>query len=393
MESKTTVLIVGAGPVGLILALRLSLANVNVTVVEAQGDLDDAPKAMAHLPAVFPEFKKAGIFDDLVAEAGQLASTGLTFRRTSDSSVLFEPPHSPARPGVMIIPQGKLTRVVYEHVKKNSNVTVLMGHALRSLDDSSQDTIKATVATSDGPEKDIEASIVVGADGGRSTVRKLTGIQFEGETLPCQLVASDVYYDFAKHGGFKDANFMADTENYGLISQITSDGLWRVSFSVPLGFGLKEIENVAPEKFEAMFPGPRPLQYKLNRLAPYKAQQLCATTFRKGRVLLAGDAAHLTNPYAGWGMATGVFDAGSLADALASHLQRGAPDGVLDAWANARRKIFLEVVDPVSRECFWAMQDPDFDSLPLRHPHIKAMKAGKPLSIATDATSLEGYVL
>lgn len=66
---------------------------------------------------------------------------------------------------------------------------------------------------------------------------------------------------------------------------------------------------------------------------------------------------------------------------------------MLDAWANARRKIFLEVVDPVSRECFWAMQDPDFDSLPLRHPHIKAMKAGKPLSIATDATSLEGYVL
>ncbi|GME22751.1 Monooxygenase FAD-binding protein [Neofusicoccum parvum] len=292
MAIKTTVLIVGAGPVGLILALRLALANVNVTVVEAQDELDDAPKAMAHLPAAFPEFKKAGIFDTLVAEAGELANTGLTFRKTSDKSIIFEPPHNPARPGVLIMPQGRLTKIIFEHLKKFDNATVLMGHALQSLDDSSNDSIKATARTADGSEKVFEASILVGADGGKSTVRKSTGIAFEGETLPCQLVASDVYYDFAKYGGFKHANFMADTENYGMIGQITSDGLWRVSFSVPLGFDQKDIEAVAPKKFEAMLPGPRPLQYKVQRLAPYKAQQLCATTFRKGRVFLAGDAAH-----------------------------------------------------------------------------------------------------
>lgn len=91
-------------------------------------------------------------------------------------------------------------------------------------------------------------------------------------------------------------------------------------------------------------------------------------------------------------MASGVFDAGSLADALVSHLQRGAPDALLEAWAESRRKMFLEVTDPVSRDCFWSMQDPDFDSLPMRHPHIKAMAAGKPTSIATDVTSLPGYV-
>lgn len=292
MASKTTVLVVGAGPVGLILALRLALADIHVTVIEAQHELDDAPKAMAHLPAAFPEFKKAGIFDDLKATAGDLASTGLAFRKTSDFSIIFEPPHVPSRPGVMIVPQGKLTEIALEHLEKFDNATVLMGHALQSVDESSADSVKATVRTADGSEKVIEASILVGTDGGKSTVRRLAGIGFEGDTLPCQLVASDIYYDFAKHGGFKWANFMADKENYGMIGQISVDGLWRVSFSVPLGFDAKDIETVAPKKFEAMLPGPRPLQYKVNRLAPYKAQQLCATTFRKGRILLAGDAAH-----------------------------------------------------------------------------------------------------
>ncbi|KAL0256246.1 hypothetical protein SLS55_008638 [Diplodia seriata] len=390
-RSKTTVLVVGAGPVGLLLALRLARANVAVTVIEAQKELDNAPKAMAHLPAAFPDFQKAGIFDDLVAAAGELANTAMVFRRTSDSSIIFEPPHNPNRPGVLILPQGRLSSIVYEHLQRLENATVLMGHALRSFTDSAEG-VTATVSTPDGSEQKFDALFLVGADGGRSTVRKLTGIEFEGETLPCQLVASDVYYDFAKHGGFKHANFMVDKENYGLISQITTDGLWRVSFSVPLGLDMKDIEAIVPEKYEAMLPGPRPLEYKIDRLAPYKAQQLCATTFRKGRALLVGDAAHLTNPYAGWGMAAGVFDASSLADALISCLEKGAPDSFLQGWAEARREIFLKSVDPISKECFWAVQDPDVDSLPQRHPHLRAMKAGKPPNIATDVTLLPGYV-
>lgn len=294
-SSKTSVVIVGAGPVGLILALRLAQAKVDVTVVEAQNKIDDAPKAIAQLPAILAEFKKAGILGDLVAAAGELANTTFVFRRTSDASIIFEPPHDPNRPGVLLLPQGELCRIACEHLKRLENATVLMGHALLSFDDSANG-VTARVSTPDGSEKTITASFLVGADGGRSTVRKLAGIGFEGETLPCQLVASDVYYDFARHGGFKHANFMVDTENYGLISQITSDGLWRVSFSVPLGSDMKDIEAIAPERYEAMFPGPRPLEYTINRLAPYKAQQLCATTFRTGRVLLAGDAAHCKSP-------------------------------------------------------------------------------------------------
>lgn len=90
-------------------------------------------------------------------------------------------------------------------------------------------------------------------------------------------------------------------------------------------------------------------------------------------------------------MASGVLDASSLADALVSCLQKGASESLLDGWAEARREKFLKAIDPISKGCFWAVQDPDVDSLPQRHPLIKAMKAGKPPSMGTDVTMLPGY--
>lgn len=94
------------------------------------------------------------------------------------------------------------------------------------------------------------------------------------------------------------------------------------------------------------------------------------------------------------GLGTGILDASSLADVLTSHVHRGAPDSLLDAWAQARRDVFKKIVDPISRASFWTLQDPDVDSLPDRQPMLKAMKkaGAKPPSLATDATQLEGYV-
>jgi len=100
-----------------------------------------------------------------------------------------------------------------------------------------------------------------------------------------------VEYPFAEHG-FMDANFMLDPAHYGLIAKITDEGSWRVSYGCPGSLSFEEIERALPEKLEQMLPGPRPLRYRVQRVAPYKAQQRRAEAFTKGRMLLLGDAAH-----------------------------------------------------------------------------------------------------
>lgn len=100
-----------------------------------------------------------------------------------------------------------------------------------------------------------------------------------------------VEYPFAEYR-FMDANFMLDPTHYGLIVKITDEGSWRMSYGCPGSLSFEEVERALPEKLEQMLPGPRPLRYRVQRIAPYKAQQRCTETFRKARVLLVGDAAH-----------------------------------------------------------------------------------------------------
>jgi len=100
-----------------------------------------------------------------------------------------------------------------------------------------------------------------------------------------RLVATDVEYPFADHG-FMDVNFMLDPAHYGLIAKITDEESWRVSYGCPESLSFEEIERALPEKLEQMPPGPRPLRYRVWRIAPYKARQSCARAFRERRVLL-----------------------------------------------------------------------------------------------------------
>jgi 2-polyprenyl-6-methoxyphenol hydroxylase-like FAD-dependent oxidoreductase len=92
-----------------------------------------------------------------------------------------------------------------------------------------------------------------------------------------------------------------------------------------------------------MFPGPKPLKYDIQMFSPYKLHQRCSDKFRVGRVLLAGDAAHVNNPFGGMGLTTGLCDAGGLADCLVGVLKKGCGDDLLDKYADVRREKFLEV--------------------------------------------------
>ena len=413
---STDVIVVGGGPVGLFLALRLAQLNVRVLVLEALHELVNTPKAIAYQPFVLPEFSDAGVLDDLREKSATKYDKGsMLFRTPADEekSIFYQvrPPPGKTLPSLKVS-QYEVCQVLFKHLARYQHVEVLMGHRVVQFEESENGVkICAQPITEPGNEdvrphqKTFEASYLVGADGGRSTIRKLSGIKFHGETLGPTLVAADVRYPFENFGA-EGVNFFIDPKYWGVYSPIDDHGLWRVSFgfSTPQDdsrpIDEHEIRAKIPEYFNAMFPGPRPLEYEVKNVAGYHAHQLYAETFRKGRVLLCGDAAHLTNPYMALGLISGIFDASSLARALDAMIHKSADMKLLDSWAKARLRVYKTIVDPMSRSALAAAQMDAFNDsqeVIAKHPVIQrfeAMKKGgihaqPPLS--TDVASLDGW--
>lgn len=137
-----------------------------------------------------------------------------------------------------------------------------------------------------------------------------------------------------------------DPEFWGLIAKRKIGGLWRVTYGdIP---GLSDEEYIERRKiaFEKLLPGnPKPGEYRITQTDQFRIHNRCVDTMRAGRVLLAADAAHVCNPFGGYGCMSGVLDAGGLADCLIGIYEGRAGDELLDIYAEIRREKFLKYVD------------------------------------------------
>jgi flavin-dependent dehydrogenase len=180
-------------------------------------------------------------------------------------------------------------------------------------------------------------------------VRAESGIPFEGFTWPKEeFVTSNVYYPFDKYG-FTNRNFMIDSTNWAIVAKTSNDGLWRVAYGVKPGMTKKQIIEELPERFKNFLPGPGE-GYTVKQANSYRPHQRCAACFRKGRVILVGDAAHLNNPIRELGLTTGVLDASTLARALTAVISGKAPDSLLDKWDELRQKCWHKQTNKQSIE-------------------------------------------
>jgi len=190
---------------------------------------------------------------------------------------------------------------------------------------------------------DLRARWVIGADGAASTVRRLLGLSFDGMTWAERFVATNVYYDFERHG-YSRSTLVIDDRFGAVIAILNNDGLWRCTYmedaTLPEGTFLERL----PAAYESILPGKGP--YQLERASPYRMHQRSAQQYRVGRVVLAGDAAHVTNPTGGLGLTSGLFDSYALYPALTAVVLGGADDAVLDRYAAARRDTFINRVSP-----------------------------------------------
>lgn len=142
---------------------------------------------------------------------------------------------------------------------------------------------------------------------------------------------------------------------------------------------LQEVLDNQPARYERLLPGhPKPGNYTLTNISPYKLHQRCAERFRVGRICLAGDAAHLCNPWGGLGLTGGFADVTGLAECLEGIATGQADDGILDKYDEVRRSIFLTVIDPISTANFLRISNLDSDAAITKDPfcHVRCGKEG-----------------
>ncbi|KAL6243224.1 hypothetical protein RBB50_009775 [Rhinocladiella similis] len=357
------VLVVGAGPVGLITSLLLAKAGISVTLAEGLPDIDNSPRAMAYGAAAVLELERAGIAPDARKAGMEPSDYDHRLRWITIENKLvaeFQPEDKPAgSPAPVLCGQYTLARIIQEHLSRYPSAKVLFNRKCVDIEQDA-DSITATLETPEG-NKHIKAKYLVGSDGGRSSVRKILDLGYEGFTLPQWLVACNVRYPFREYG-FARGQFIIHPEHFCMVGKIDPTGLYRVSYNEQEHLTKEEVLANVHNKFEAIFPGPKPLSkdaYRIEMISPYRLHQRSATSYRKGRALLAGDAAHACSPFGGMGLTGGICDAGGLADCLIGVLRKGCDDSLLDKYAEIRRKIYKEITDPVSYGNTCALRDSD----------------------------------
>jgi len=331
------ILVVGAGPVGTVAALACARLGHRVTLLEAQQRIDDSPRASTTQPPTLEIVAELGLIDEYIRQ-GLIAKTFQFWDRPTRRLIaefdFGRLQGETAYPYVVQTEQHKLANMAIERLRAIDGSRVLMGEPVVSL---AQDEKQVTVKTKNAS---FSADYVIGCDGGRSTVRKELGIEFEGYTWPERFLVITTKFDFAAALGCCVRNYMAGPEEWTNLFKVSGDdlkGRWRAVYNTREDESDEEAlsdESVRARLSRVYVPEGERDYLHLNL---YKVHQRVAKQFRKGRVFLCGDAAHVNNPIGGLGLNSGIHEAWDLAQLLTDEKD-------LDRYERIRRPLNIEYV-------------------------------------------------
>lgn len=339
MTDRVPVLIVGAGPVGLSLALGLARCGVQSIVVEKNASTSVQSRAPGIWSRTLEIFEGWGIASDLISAGTYLPrvpiwGVGDTKPQVEVSFDALE--SNTPYPGILILPQSKTEAILAKHLEAEPLTQVRFSSELLDWQET-EAGIEARVATPEG-EVQIAASYLVGCDGAHSRVRGGLGLRLEGKTYAAHVALADVQIDG------KDFPWpRVGTADGPLIALYLGSGLWRIIAISSKAAADSEIDDAELDVWVRGVFGETP--YEKVWTSTFNIHSRVCSAFRRGRVLLAGDAAHLNSPAGGQGMNSGIQDAHNLAWKLAHALREGDADKLLDSYDVERQQAIRRYVN------------------------------------------------
>jgi 3-(3-hydroxy-phenyl)propionate hydroxylase len=351
-DTRRRVLIAGGGPVGLVCAWLLGRQGVPVRLFEVNPAVQDDPRAATTHPATLDLLVDDGLADDM-ARVGLVAPI-FQFWDRPNREIVAEFDHAVLKndtqhPFVVQCEQFKTSRLILERLRKLPNVEVSFSREVQGVRQNDS-AVTIDVRSPNGIESH-SGAFLIGADGGRSIVRKQVGIAFDGFTWPERFCVFTTPFDFGAAFGVCARNYFADPDEWCNCFKVSGDGppgLWRTVFPADSSLSDEHLLSDAAiqQRLQKFFPATQP--YEIVHRNLYVTHQRVAATFRAGRVLLAGDAAHVNNPIGGMGLNSGIQDAANLSEKLLAILLNEAPGSLLDIYNVQRRTVATEHVQEAS---------------------------------------------
>lgn len=340
MSWKTSVLICGAGPAGLTLAHLLGQAGLECIVIDRLPATMEEPRAIAIDGESLRTLQKLGLLDGLWdsflsgLEADYINGAGTRLFKVG------RPDYKPyGYPMVNAFDQPTLDRHLAATLSRYDSVQLLFEHTLLALEQSDRG-VTALCRNAQGEDITIEAAYLVGCDGGRSTVRSLLHIAMQGETNPQPWLVIDTRD--AHLDGQLDCRFFCDPKRPGMTIR-KRHGERRWEWMLMPGETPEQLLDDGMIR-QLIAPYTDAGQVEVYRKRVYDFHALLAERWRDGRVFLAGDAAHMTPPFAGQGLNSGLRDVANLSWKLAAVVKGTASEGLLETYEKDRRDHAWELI-------------------------------------------------
>lgn len=377
------VLIAGAGPVGLTTALRLESFGVPCAVIEAEPGLQRDLRASTFHPPTLDMLDDYGLAAPLI-ELGRICPTWqVRVHETHecaefDLGVLADDTRHPYR---LQCEQFRLCELLAAKLRESARVRFEWGTRVTGLR-TAQDGVVVEAVRGDEP-CEFTGRLLVGADGARSFVREALGVEFSGSTYPETTILATTPFPFHEHlPRLSNVNYV--WTRWGTFSLLRLPSLWRCSLYADEGEAIEEA--IRPQSIERKLQRivPHAGTYEVLEARPYRVHRRIVSDYRVGRVVLAGDAAHISSPSGGMGMNGGIHDAFNLTETI-REIWAGAGLDALDRYTRQRR--------PVAAEEILAQADHNRTRMQERDPTRRRAMLAELRRTASDPALARAYLL